>query len=53
MAVGVQQQQRRDTEANWVTSGKILANGEIGFATDSKIIKMGDGVNTWENLKIP
>lgn len=53
MAVGVQQQQRRDTEANWVTSGKILANGEIGFATDSKIIKMGDGVNTWENLTIP
>lgn len=53
MAVGVQQQQRRDTEANWTSSGKILAAGEIGFATDSKIIKMGDGVNTWENLTIP
>jgi hypothetical protein len=53
MAVGVQQQQRRDTEANWVSSGKILAPGEIGFATDSKIIKMGDGVNTWDNLTIP
>lgn len=53
MAVGVQQQQRRATEAQWVTSGKILANGEIGYATDSKIIKLGDGVNTWDNLAIP
>lgn len=53
MAVGVQQQQRRDTEANWVTSGKILAAGEIGYATDSHIIKMGDGVNTWNSLTIP
>lgn len=53
MAVGVQQQQRRDTEANWVTSGKILAAGEIGYATDSHVIKMGDGVNTWDDLTIP
>lgn len=53
MSVGVQQQQRRDTEANWVTSGKVLAAGEIGFATDSKIIKLGDGVNTWDNLDVP
>lgn len=53
MAVGVQQQQRRDTEANWVTSGKVLAQGEIGYATDSHIIKMGDGVNTWDELTIP
>lgn len=53
MAVGVQQQQRRDTEANWAISGKILAAGEIGYATDSHIIKIGDGVNTWENLTIP
>lgn len=53
MAVGVQQQQRRDTEANWVTSGKVLAAGEIGYATDSHIIKLGDGVNTWDNLTIP
>lgn len=53
MAVGVQQQQRRDTEANWVTSGKVLAAGEIGYATDSHIIKLGDGVNTWDDLTIP
>lgn len=53
MAVGVQQQQRRGTEAEWITSGKILAAGEIGFATDSKVIKMGDGVNVWEDLTIP
>lgn len=53
MSVGVQQQQRRGTEAAWLASGKILAAGEIGFATDSKIIKLGDGVNTWDNLSIP
>src|SRR5688500_5684065 len=53
MAVGVEQKQRRDTEANWVTSGKILSEGEIGYATDSHIIKLGDGVNTWDNLDIP
>ena len=31
----------------------ILAFGEIGYATDSHIIKIGDGVNTWDNLTIP
>jgi len=53
MAVGVQQQQRRATEAAWLASGKILAAGEIGFATDTKVIKMGDGVNSWGGLTIP
>jgi Major tropism determinant N-terminal domain len=53
MSVGVQQQQRRATEAAWLASGKVLAAGEIGFATDSKVIKMGDGVNTWGSLSIP
>src|SRR3954471_20573411 len=53
MSVGVQQQQRRATEAVWATSGKILAAGEIGYATDSHVIKIGDGVNTWGNLQIP
>lgn len=53
MAVGVQQQQRRATEAAWISSGKVLAAGEIGYATDSHVIKIGDGVNTWGSLGIP
>lgn len=41
-------QLRRDTAAN--LANVILAVGEPGFSTDTKILKIGDGVSTWSNL---
>lgn len=50
MAIGVQQQQRRGTAAEWNTSDYVLAAGELGVTTDTGIIKIGDGVNGWTDL---
>jgi hypothetical protein len=45
-------QVRRDTAANWTTSGTtVLAAGEIGFETDTLLFKIGDGSQTWTNLE--
>ena len=43
-------QQRRGTAEQWTTANPVLAGGEVGFETDSNKFKIGDGVNTWENL---
>jgi microcystin-dependent protein len=40
-------QVRSDTSANWQTANPILAVGEIGFATDTKDLRIGDGVTAW------
>lgn len=50
MAVGTRMQQRRAVEADWNTSDYVLAAGELGVATDTGIIKIGDGVNGWTAL---
>jgi hypothetical protein len=39
---------RRDTDANW--QGKILRDGEPGFATDTNVMKIGNGVLAWQFL---
>lgn len=46
-------QVRRDSLANWnlVAGSVILAEGEIGYVTDTRNYKIGDGTNTWTNLK--
>ena len=41
---------RRDTSARWTSINPILLEGEIGVETDTKLRKMGDGSNTWNNL---
>lgn len=43
-------QQRRDLEANWVSTNPILSIGEIGIALDVANFKVGDGVTAWNNL---
>ena len=43
-------QLRRGTEAEWAVADPILADGEVGFATDTKAIKVGDGVSVWSIL---
>lgn len=42
---------RRDTEANWNTYNPVLANGELGFETDTKRFKMGNGSTAWNSLE--
>jgi len=42
---------RRDTAANWVSNNPILALGETGFETDTRMMKLGDGATHWNNLK--
>ena len=41
---------RRDTAANWATVNPVLLNGEWGFETDARKLKIGDGASTWAAL---
>jgi len=41
---------RRDTAANWVSVNPILAEGEVGWETDTGAYKLGDGVSAWTAL---
>jgi Major tropism determinant N-terminal domain len=43
-------QQRRDTAANWTSNNPTLAGGEIGYETDTKKFKVGDGTTAWTSL---
>ena len=43
-------QLRRDTALNWNTANPILAQGEMGFETDTNQFKIGDGVSAWNSL---
>lgn len=43
-------QLRRDVSTKWAEINPILMEGEVGFETDTKLRKIGDGVNTWNNL---
>lgn len=52
MATGVQQLQRGGTAAEWSTANPVLAARELGVTTDTRIIKIGDGVNAWNDLDV-
>lgn len=41
---------RRSTEGEWGSLNPVLAQGEPGYATDSKLLKIGDGVKPWTAL---
>lgn len=43
-------QLRRDTAANWTANNPTLLAGEVGFETDTKRAKLGDGVTAWNSL---
>lgn len=43
-------QVRRGTTARWIEVNPILANGEIGFETDTLRIKFGNAVDAWVDL---
>jgi len=41
---------RRNTATYFATNNPLLAKGEPAFATDTNTLKIGDGVNRWNNL---
>lgn len=48
--MAVQIQTRRGTAANWTATNPILMIGELGYETDTKLFKIGDGVLAWNSL---
>lgn len=43
-------QQRRGTASQWTSANPTLAEGEIGWESDTNKFKIGDGVNNWASL---
>ena len=41
---------RHDTAANWSTANPRLLPGEIGIETDTNRMKLGNGLNNWNDL---
>ena len=39
------------TEQEWLASDVVLLEGEIGVASDTQVIKVGDGQQKWKDLK--
>ena len=48
--VKVQIQQRVDTASAWTTANPTLLSGEIGWESDTKKYKIGDGSTAWASL---
>lgn len=45
-----QTQRRRSTAALWTSANPTLAAGEVGFETDTRKMKIGDGTTVWTSL---
>lgn len=50
MSVVTQIQVRRGTAAQWTSANPTLAAGEIGFETDTGLMKCGNGTQAWTAL---
>lgn len=50
MAVRIQF--RRGTSTEWFNANPILSDGEIGYESDTKVIKFGDGATAWNSLAV-
>jgi len=42
--------QRRGTALQWSTANTVLGVGEVGFAFDTNVVKIGDGLTAWNSL---
>jgi hypothetical protein len=42
---------RRGTAAEWAAANPTLALGEVGYETDTKKIKVGNGSSAWNSLE--
>ena len=50
--MAIKLQIRRDTLTNWnANSSVVLLEGEIGYVTDTRNMKIGDGTTVWSSLK--
>jgi hypothetical protein len=50
MAVVTQIQVRRGTAAQWTSANPTLSAGELGFETDTGLLKGGNGATAWNSL---
>ena len=41
---------KRATAARWASQNPVLAAGEIGYETDTRKMKLGDGTSSWTQL---
>lgn len=41
---------KRGTASSWTSANTILAAGEVGFETDTRRMKVGDGSTAWSSL---
>lgn len=48
--MAIQIQLRRDTSANWTSTNPILAQGEMGYETNTRKFKVGNGTTAWNSL---
>lgn len=48
---GTAVQHRRGTAAQWAVANPVLPDGEFGYEKDTGIVKMGNGVSTWNQLQ--
>lgn len=48
--MSTQIQLRRDTAADWTSNNPTLAAGEVGYESDTGLIKIGDGSTAWTSL---
>lgn len=39
------------TQAEWLADNTVLLAGELGYATDTQVIKIGNGQDVWRDLK--
>lgn len=42
---------KKDSSLNWNSENPILLDGELGIESDTGLIKIGDGITTWDKLK--
>ena len=42
---------RRDSSLKWSTNNPVLLQGEFGYETDTDCLKIGDGINPWNDLE--
>lgn len=52
MPVVTQIQFRRGTAAQWTASNPVLAQGELGYETDTGNFKIGNGSTAWNSLAV-
>ena len=50
ITIDVKAKQRIDTSSNWTSANPGLLKGELGIESDTRRIKIGDGVTPWNTL---